>query len=199
MAFTNVATAVTGQTYTAANYNTYVRDNFAAVWVFTTQGDLIYATSASVAARLGIGSAGQVLRVNSGGNAPEWGAGGNFVTYHHDDTGHTYAVNAWRDMPNSSKVVALSHQSTILCQGHVIMYGTGTYGFFDGKFNIDGVDIDWGAGRHYYDINNYDSVPFVGLATGIASGDRTIKIREICGGATMVITTLRYSILVIPE
>lgn len=35
-------------------------------------GDLIYATAADTVARLPLGSAGQVLRVNSGATAPEW-------------------------------------------------------------------------------------------------------------------------------
>lgn len=42
--------------------------------VLTGQGDLAYASAANTPARLGIGSAGQVLQVNSGGNAPEWAA-----------------------------------------------------------------------------------------------------------------------------
>jgi len=49
--------------------------------VVTTAGDLIYATAADTVTRLGIGTAGQVLKVNSGATAPEWGAaaGGSFV------------------------------------------------------------------------------------------------------------------------
>ena len=39
--------------------------------VLTTQGDLVY-YSGSGPARLPIGNAGQVLTVNSAGNAPEW-------------------------------------------------------------------------------------------------------------------------------
>ena len=39
----------------------------------TTAGDIIY-RNATVPVRLGIGTAGQVLRVNSGATAPEWGA-----------------------------------------------------------------------------------------------------------------------------
>jgi hypothetical protein len=35
-------------------------------------GDLIYASGTATLTRLGIGAAGQFLRVNSGGNAPEW-------------------------------------------------------------------------------------------------------------------------------
>lgn len=40
-------------------------------------GDLIYATADNTVARLGIGTAGQVLKVNSGATAPEWGAAGS--------------------------------------------------------------------------------------------------------------------------
>lgn len=38
----------------------------------TTTGDTIYSSSGSTPARLGIGSAGQLLQVNSGATAPEW-------------------------------------------------------------------------------------------------------------------------------
>jgi len=40
--------------------------------VVTTAGDLIYGTAADTVARLGIGTAGQLLAVNSGATAPEW-------------------------------------------------------------------------------------------------------------------------------
>jgi hypothetical protein len=38
----------------------------------TTTGDVIYSSSGTTPARLGIGTAGQVLTVNSGADAPEW-------------------------------------------------------------------------------------------------------------------------------
>ena len=41
--------------------------------LLTTTGDTLYASSASNPARLAIGTAGQVLKVNSGATAPEWG------------------------------------------------------------------------------------------------------------------------------
>jgi hypothetical protein len=40
--------------------------------LLTTTGDIIYASSASNPARLGIGTASQILAVNSGATAPEW-------------------------------------------------------------------------------------------------------------------------------
>jgi hypothetical protein len=38
----------------------------------TTAGDVIYATGSSAVTRLGIGTAGQILTVNTGATAPEW-------------------------------------------------------------------------------------------------------------------------------
>lgn len=73
MAYTAVATAVTGQTYLASSWNTEVKDNFSALWQYTTAGDIVYATSATTLARRGIGSEGQVLTVTSG--VPTWGQG----------------------------------------------------------------------------------------------------------------------------
>ena len=40
--------------------------------LITTAGDLLYGTAADTVARLGIGTANQVLSVNSGATAPEW-------------------------------------------------------------------------------------------------------------------------------
>ena len=70
MAYTSGFTAVTGATFLASQYNTYVRDNLSALWVFTTAGDLIYATSSTTAARLGIGSSNDILRTTGG--VPAW-------------------------------------------------------------------------------------------------------------------------------
>ena len=51
--------------------------------LITTAGDLLYGTAADTVARLGIGTANQVLQVNSGATAPEWATpaagGGGFV------------------------------------------------------------------------------------------------------------------------
>jgi hypothetical protein len=50
----------------------------------TTTGDVIYSSSGSTPARLGLGTAGQVLQVNSGATAPEWatpaGGGGGMTS-----------------------------------------------------------------------------------------------------------------------
>jgi hypothetical protein len=62
---TNVTTYYTGSAW--ANVDTTGMTN-----PMTTTGDVIYSSSGSTPARLGIGTAGQVLQVNSGATAPEW-------------------------------------------------------------------------------------------------------------------------------
>ena len=50
--------------------------------IFNSQaaGDIMYASSTSQLSRLGIGSAGQILQVNSGATAPEWTSSPTIVT-----------------------------------------------------------------------------------------------------------------------
>ncbi len=62
---TNTTTYYTGSAWTNL-------DTTGMVNPMTTTGDTIYSSSGSTPARLGIGTAGQVLRVNSGATAPEW-------------------------------------------------------------------------------------------------------------------------------
>jgi hypothetical protein len=73
-------TVVPGDTWTASNQMTYVAGNFTSIWVGTTAGDMDYYSSATTKQRIGIGSPWNVLRVNSGGTAPEWGDGNNSIT-----------------------------------------------------------------------------------------------------------------------
>lgn len=82
MAFTTPRTWTYGETVTEAQFNEQLRDNFNAVWVGTTAGDIDYYTSNTTKARLagGTANAGKYLRMDSGGTAPEW-AGVAAVSY----------------------------------------------------------------------------------------------------------------------
>ena len=62
---TNVTTYYTGSAW--ANLDTTGMTN-----PMTTTGDMVYSSSGSTPARLGIGTANQQLRVNAGATAPEW-------------------------------------------------------------------------------------------------------------------------------
>ena len=72
MAYTPVPTVATGDLWTAANHNAYIRDNFAAGApdVFTTKGDLFAATGADAGVRVGVsGTDGALLAEDSSGSA----------------------------------------------------------------------------------------------------------------------------------
>ena len=71
---TNVTTYYTGSAW--ANLDTTGMTN-----PMTTTGDTIYSSSGSTPARLAIGTAGQVLKVNAGATAPEWGAASASSTF----------------------------------------------------------------------------------------------------------------------
>lgn len=70
MAFTSPLTAVSGATFTAAQFNTNVRDNLNAIWVGTTAGDMDYYSSSTAKSRVAIGANGSYL--SSNGSAPGW-------------------------------------------------------------------------------------------------------------------------------
>jgi hypothetical protein len=92
MAWTDGADKDTGDVITSAIWNNYLGTagsiQKTAPAVVTTAGDVIYATADNTIARLAIGSANEVLAVNSGASAPEWvAAGGGAWTLEAYDSG----------------------------------------------------------------------------------------------------------------
>jgi hypothetical protein len=87
---TNTTTYYTGSAWTNL-------DTTGMVNPMTTTGDTIYSSSGSTPARLGIGTAGQILQVNSGATAPEWatpaaGGGANWSLLNSGGTALTGAA-----------------------------------------------------------------------------------------------------------
>jgi hypothetical protein len=73
MAFTSVPTVATGDVWSAANHNQYIKDNFAALWVGSAAGDIDYYSSATAKTRLAKPSVDSVLKNTSAG-VPSWKA-----------------------------------------------------------------------------------------------------------------------------
>lgn len=61
---------------------------------FDAAGDLVYGTGADTFTKLALGTAGQVLKVNSGATAPEWGAATSTTNYTLLNTGGTALTGA---------------------------------------------------------------------------------------------------------
>jgi hypothetical protein len=86
----------------------------------TTQGDMLY-QGASIGQRLPIGTAGQVLKVNSGATAPEWANESGAVTSVNGQTGAvTVAVpSASSTTPAALGTAAVGSASTFARADHV--------------------------------------------------------------------------------
>jgi len=128
MAYNAVPTLTTGDIWSAANANTYWRDNFAAGVpdIFTAAGDIAIATAANAASPLAIGSVGKALISSSdglpawgdipgisyrqGGSATDWGLG----TVGSTDTGSSdnYTVTSSLVQAGSLSITILDGQSS---------------------------------------------------------------------------------------
>jgi hypothetical protein len=76
----------------------------------TTAGDLVYGTAANAVSRLGIGSADEILAVNSAGSAPEWVENAPAAS---DITGLTADTSLFVDSAAALGSVALGASGTI--------------------------------------------------------------------------------------
>jgi hypothetical protein len=130
--FVDLLGGTTGQILSKASDTdldfTWISDATGMANPMTTTGDVIYSSSGSTPARLGIGTVGQVLQVNSGATAPEWAdsAGGGKVlqvvqgSY---STATTIATTTFTDTDLSlsitptlatSKILVIVNQSTYI-------------------------------------------------------------------------------------
>ena len=120
---TNTTTYYTGSAWTNL-------DTTGMVNPMTTTGDTIYSSSGSTPARLGIGTAGQVLRVNSGATAPEWAtpAASGGITLIQESVASANSAIDFTSISGSYKNLVLQWQG--------IYHSAGLNGF-DLRFNSD--------------------------------------------------------------
>jgi hypothetical protein len=165
----------------------------------TTTGDTIYSSSGSTPARLGIGTAGQFLAVNSGASAPEWvaapSAGSNFTLLNAGGTALTGAtVVTVSGISGKDKIfIRVDSASAANASSQIgIRLNTATTNYV---CNL--IDMEWTV---TYNNGNYDttattptSLPLAiinstsaGLATGSAlitgANSSGVKICQVFGG-----------------
>ena len=117
--------------------------------LITTAGDLLYGTAADTVARLGIGTAGQVLKVNSSATAPEWGAASSTPTF--------VGCSA-----SSSVDLTLSNNTFTAITWNTERFDTD--GFHNTSTNTSRMTIPSGKAGKYLVTGNVD---FDGNATGV--------------------------------
>jgi len=143
MSLTTFRTWIYGELVTVSMMNQQIRDNGNAIWVGTTAGDMDYYTGATGKTRIPIGTAGQVLNVNSGATAPEWKTLGACCiaknsgdqTFTSSGGGGTTAVNlgaededipGWHDNTTNNSRVTVDEDGLYEIIGRVVWAGNAT-------------------------------------------------------------------------
>ena len=116
----------------------------------TTAGDIVYGTAADTMARLGIGTANQVLRVNSGATAPEWAtpasaspaSATSFVATDQSTTSSTFvnlattqSVTVTTGTKALIAITMISHNDTLNNQNYISFAVTGASSVSEGSGN----------------------------------------------------------------
>jgi len=147
----------------------------------TTAGDMLYASAAAVLSRLPKGTAKQVLMMNAGATAPEWGTPIVLGFVHR--TGEqtlTGGSGTWVDITSFTVNISMPVAGTILAFAsgtfragkvytgaaiRIVIDGTNSEMKAEKSCNSDSTDISW--------------VPFsvVSRKAGVAAGTRTIKVQ----------------------
>jgi hypothetical protein len=173
---TSTTSSVLASTPTATKSAYDLADAAIAKSVVTTAGDVIY-RNATVPTRLGIGTAGQVLAVNTGATAPEWvtPATSGFVGYSgYAAGGLSVAHNTYTALPmdNENFDTSSFHSNVTNNTRITIPTGKGGYylvtgfGYFDiatgGKSTALGVRKN-GSGGQYYFTGTYSTSAYSGV------------------------------------
>jgi hypothetical protein len=128
----------------------------------TTTGDTIYSSSGSTPARLGIGTAGQVLKVNSGATAPEWGTAGAADDFQLINAGGTALTGA-----TTITVSGISSKNKLMIYVMNASSVNASYGL-SMRFNSD-------SGANY-------TYPFIYLGAGGSGSAQSLTDSEITVG-----------------
>jgi hypothetical protein len=165
---TNVTTYYTGSAW--ANLDTTGMTN-----PMTTTADMIYSSSGSTPARLGIGTVGQVLTVNSGATAPEWAA---------PSSGGLTVIDT-STVANTSTTLTIS--SIPATYKHLVVVGVGlqTSGANDGDLFVR---VNGDSGNNYtLERVTVSGSTLAGYGTGSISGISNLgAMARTADGATLL-------------
>lgn len=188
-----VPTVANGDSWSAAQHNTYLRDNIEALWPYTTAGDMAYASAANQLARLGKPSVDSVLKNTSAGT-PSWLP----LTSVKKGTLHAVGMvdfapggqaftNVWADITGASLTLALS----VTCTIFVFAIVTGYNNTNERAFFIRGVVNGVADGAALFPFNGgrlrNEGLPYIYRATGVTSGSRIVKLQCYGDSETSVV------------
>jgi hypothetical protein len=135
----------------------------------TTAGDVDYYTSATAKARLGIGTAGQVLAVNSGATAPEWitvSAGGtNWTLLNAGGTALTGAQTVTvSGISSVDKIMILVYEASSATSGASMEVRVN--GDTAGNYDVYGAQLEITSAFSADSLTRYGAAGFTGFRFG---------------------------------
>ena len=182
MAYSSPMTAVTGATFTAAQFNVYVRDNLNAIWVGTTAGDIDYYSAATIKTRLAKPAVTSYL-YNSTSGVPAWGSlvgAINISSIAPLAPSGTYSSTSYTDITGATADIVTTKTCTI------IMMASGTLAVTSGTVAdiytqpvIDGTApaSDDGASFQALAAGVTSSYTVIHRKAGVAAGTITCKLQ----------------------
>ncbi len=188
---------------TAAQFNTYGRDNDLAYWKYTTRGDLVYATGATTLARRPILGTNAILKSN--GTAPFWGnltfAGMKKVIGAASFSTTVSFAGTYADITGA--VVALTFPSTcsVLVIASVTGYNDETHAPAE-EMKVRGTITGYTDGHPDYMYDNSaavarnEALPYIWLQTGVAAGARNIKLQGVSTAHGTEYVTAGYMLVI---
>jgi len=191
MSFTTVPTVSNGDSWSAAQHNTYLRDNMAALFPYSAAGDIAYASASNALSRLAKPSVDSVLKMGSGG-VPSWLAENqtagalNFIGSSEFSPGQTFS-SSWANIVGAYVTAYLDVTCTVVVLATITGYNTTTGLAFMVRATIDGTNdpgsyIPYDGGQTTGTKN--ETLPYIYVATGIAAGSPLVRIQCTGDGGT---------------
>ena len=181
MSYTTVPTVSNGDSWSAAQHNTYLRDNMAALWPFTTTGDLAYASASNALSRLAKPSVDAVLK-NTNAGAPSWLALTQLKGSLHDiqtvdfNPGGQVFSGGYADITGATLNLTLAVTCTVVVLAAVTGYNATTGRIFIVRAHVNGtgetgtIPYNGGAARN-------EALPYIYFVGGVPAGTRTVKMQ----------------------
>jgi hypothetical protein len=173
---------LTGDSWSASQHNTYIKDNFAAGVpdIFTTAGDIVYGTAANTAARLGIGSTSDILSVAAG--IPAWQSNGRINALGFDTS--TTLTSSTSTSGTDITGLTFNLTTTKTCTVILFMFGSVNASVGDtatqaamllGSIGASNQTFNESTPRSYHQA--YNPISHVFRVTGVAAATVTCKAR----------------------
>lgn len=179
--YTAVPTVSNGDSWSAAQQNTYLRDNMAALFPYSAAGDLAYASASNALSRLAKPSVDSVLKNTSAGT-PNWLALTGLKGALHAIGGVDFAPGGqafsggWADITGATLNLSLSVTCTVIVLATVVGYQSSSGRVFYVRANINGTPDTSVLPFNGYDLRN-EALPYLWYAGGVPSGTRTVKMQ----------------------